>query len=421
MMHKKSENIRHQTEDLLKVLEISRHLAMTTDLQSLINEIEHAAKRVLNCERATVFVHDNATNELFSFVKARQEGIRIPADQGIAGASFQNRILLNINDAYKDSRFNRLIDKETQFKTRNLLACPLFVSKDQVLGVLEVLNKSERNFDTGDEILLQTFAAQAAISIHRQFLMEEYGEKKRLQSELETARHIQQGLLPKHAPTIEGYDISGWSKAAEETSGDYYDFQALENDELLLVIADVSGHGIGPALLAAQCAALHRAIFSLALQTQQNLNHINRLLCRDIPNDRFVTAFFGVLQTTTDVFRYISAGHGPVLIYRAADKSIETLAVQGLPLGILSDSDYSLWNSFKFMSGDILVGLTDGFVESENMNGDCFGLQRVLDVILDTSHLPTESLISHLYQSLLKFVGNVAPSDDLTAVVVKKR
>lgn len=195
--------------DLLRILEISRHQAMTTDLQSLLAEIETAASDILNCERATVFVYDNEHAELYSCVESRSEFVHIPVDQGIAGASFQSGKLLNIRDAYADPRFNSSVDRETGFKTRNLMVSPLTLSNNQILGVIEVLNKHRGEFTGHDELLLQTFAAQSAISLHRQFLMEEYGERKRLQSELAIAKQIQQGLLPKASPELTGFDIAG--------------------------------------------------------------------------------------------------------------------------------------------------------------------------------------------------------------------
>lgn len=409
-----------EINDLLRILELSRHQAMTTDLQSLLAEIESAASDILNCERATVFVYDSDRQELYSCVTSRSEFVRTPADRGIAAASFQSGELLNIKDAYRDSRFNPSVDLETGFKTRNMLVCPLIRSDNEVLGVLEVLNRHQGEFNSRDVLLLETFAAQSAISLHRQFLMEEYGEKKRIQSELAIAKQIQQGLLPKTSPEIKSFDIFGWNQPAEETSGDFYDFQRLSNGNLLFIIADVAGHGVGPALLAAQCSAFQRAVFSMGYEIGKSLTKINKLLCEDIPTDRFVTAFLGLLDPDQNEISAISAGHGPVYIYRAETLAVETLAVNGMPLGIMEDNRYDQWQQIPLEKNDILVALTDGFTEGEDQNGNDFGIERIRDVIKSSCTLNAQEMVASLREALMKHIHGTRQSDDLTAIVIKK-
>lgn len=408
-----------RSEDLLRVLEISRQLALTTDLQSLLKEIENAVLTVLDCERATVLVYDQDNNELYSCVNSRSENIRLSVDQGIAGICFKDKILLNIPDAYQDPRFNQTVDKQTGFKTRNMLACPLSVSGQETLGVLEVLNKYDGCFDAHDETLLRTFAAQSAIALHRQFLMEEFGEHKKLQGELAVAKKIQTGLFPSAAPVIEGFDIAGWNKPADETGGDFFDFQTLNNGNLLFVIADVAGHGIGPALLAAECSALQRAIFSLESDLPKGLEHINRLLCDHFPTDRFVTAFVGSLSPENNRLGFISAGHGPVLIFRQRTGKITELPVNGLPLGILSNTSYDTLKQILLEPGDMLIALTDGFVEWENNDEASYGLPRVCNFIQQHAERPAAELIEQLYRALVEHTHPAKQNDDLTAVIIK--
>lgn len=409
-----------EINDLLRILEISRYLAMTTDLQSLLAEIESAAADILDCERATVFVYDSNRQELYSCVTSRSEFVHTPIDQGIAAACFQSRQMMNIEDVYQDPRFNPSVDVETGFRTRNMLVCPLTPSDNEILGVIEALNKHEGEFNSRDELLLETFAAQSAISLHRQFLMEEYGEKKRLQSELAIAKQIQQGLLPKTSPEIKNFDIAGWNKPAEETSGDFYDFQTLNNGNLLFIIADVAGHGVGPALLAAQCSAFQRAVFSMGYEIENSLTKINELLCEDIPNDRFATAFLGILNPDQNEIKAISAGHGPVYIYRANTRVVETLGVNGMPLGIMEDNQYDQWQQIHLETNDILIALTDGFIEGENQKGICFGIERVSQVIQSCFESSARNIVSFLQNSLMEHINGTRQSDDLTAIVIKR-
>lgn len=406
--------------DLLCVLEISRQLAVTTDAQQLLAQIEQAALKVFDCERATVFVFDSKTNELYSYVAARAEPLRFPADQGIAGACFQNGQAINVPDAYQDPRFNRAIDDKTGFRTGSLLACPLLTYDRAPIGVLQVLNKRGGKFNQWDETLLGALSAQCGVALQRQFLLEQFAEKQRIQRELKIARTIQQGLLPKRAPALEGFDIAGWSQPAEETGGDFFHYQPLNDGRLMLAVADVAGHGVAPALLAAQCYALQKATFALLPEIQQGVTLVNRLLSEDIPDDRFVTVFFAFLSSTDSELVFTSAGHGPVLWFRAKERRMQELPVHGPPLGVMSDMVYEGWDRIRFDQDDILVALTDGFFEWVNPEGKPFGVQRIGEIVKRHQRLPAAEIIQRIYHELAAYVKSVPQTDDLTAVIVKR-
>lgn len=409
-----------QVGDLLKVLDISSKLALNQDLQALLKQIERAAVEVLNCERATVFVYDKCANELFSLVDDRPEKLRFPAGSGIAGSCFETGALINVAEAYQDPRFNRSIDIQTGFKTRNILAAPLFGNSRNSLGVLEVLNKKNGAFNEWDKFLLEVLSAQCGTAIHRQALMQEFAESKRIQQELSIAKGIQRSLLPAAMPIIDGYDIAGWNQSAEETGGDFFDFHLLDDNQLILILADVSGHGIGPALLAAECWALQQAAFSWAEDYGSSLTRINQLICRHIPSDRFITAFIGALYPELNIFRFLSAGHGPVFILRVAENRVETLPVNGLPLGIHAENCYEQWQTISFNPNDILIAFTDGFFEWENASGNHYGTDRICEIVLHHAGLSAAEIIECVYRDLLSFAKGTPQQDDLTAVVIKK-
>jgi phosphoserine phosphatase len=409
-----------QIGDLLQVLEIAKNLALNQDLQSLLKQIEQAASKVLNCERATVFVYERETDELSSLVFDRNESVRVSADSGIAGSCFKEGRLINVVDAYEDPRFNPSIDTLTGFKTRSILAAPLLGDKQQVLGVLEVLNKTGGAFAEWDAFLLEALSAQCGVAIHRHVLMEEFAERKRLQQELTIANGIQRSLLPATAPRIEGFDIAGWSQSAEETGGDFFDFHDLGDGRLIMMLADVTGHGIGAALLAAECSALQRAVFTLASDYRSGVTRINQLICRHIPSDRFITAFTGCLNAGDNTLSFLSAGHGPIFLLRVTGNQIETLPVTALPLGILADNQYEEWQTISFNPGDILIAFTDGFFEWEDSSGNCYGTDRICDNVFRFADLPAASIIEFVYRDLLSFAKGTRQQDDLTAVVIKK-
>ncbi|ADJ29655.1 SpoIIE family protein phosphatase [Nitrosococcus watsonii] len=406
--------------DLLRLLEISRQLAIITDLQKLLTTIEHTALKIFACERATVFVFDHETNELYSYVTSRSEKIRFSAKQGIAGDCFHNNHIIKVSDAYKDPRFNPAVDDETKFKTQSILACPLTTHDQTPIGVLQVLNKYSGEFNQWDEILLRTLSAQCGVALERQFLLEQFVEKQRLQHDINIARKIQQHLLPKQSPAVEGFDIAAWNQPAEETGGDFFDYQPLIDGRLMLTIADVTGHGIGPALVAAQCHALQRAVFSLLPEIQQVATLVNRLLSEDIPDDRFVTVFFALLSPRDQELVFTSAGHGPILLFQAKNNQIQKLPTHGPPIGILPTIIYEGRDRVLFRRGDMLITFTDGFFEWVNSEGKPFGIERICKIVKHYSTLPAAEIIQQIYRELLAYTQGVSQSDDLTALIIKK-
>jgi phosphoserine phosphatase RsbU/P len=130
----------------------------------------------------------------------------------------------------------------------------------------------------------------------------------------------------------------------------------------MLILVDVSGHGVGSALLAAECWALQRAVFSWAADYRSSLTQINQLICRYIPSDRFITAFIGRLSAECNSLSFLSASHGPIYVLRVTESRIETLPVTGMPLGIMADNRYEQWQTTLFNLGDILIAFTDGFL-----------------------------------------------------------
>ncbi|MBU0639305.1 MAG: GAF domain-containing protein, partial [Planctomycetes bacterium] len=229
---------REQLRQLTRILDVTRRLAATTDLDVLLGMIVEAACDVLDCERATIFLYDDAAHELYARVATGADEIRFAAELGIAGAAAQQRVVVNVPDAYADERFNQEIDRQTGFHTRNLLTFPLENLEGELMGVLQALNKAGGPFDQDDEALARLLSAQAGVALHRWRLLEEYAEKQRLARDLHIARNIQQDLFPRDNPTISGYEIAGWNRPADETGGDCYDFFPLYDGRLAVLLAD---------------------------------------------------------------------------------------------------------------------------------------------------------------------------------------
>ena len=242
----------------------------------------------------------------------------------------------------------------------------------------------------------------------------------RLEHDLAIARSIQQSLLPLDMPQIEGFKIAGWNKPADQTGGDYYDWQLLAGGKVVVALADVTGHGIGPALLAAICRAYARANFRVGKGLLDTMEQLNAALVGDIGEGRFVTFVAAVCSPGCSRVEVLSAGHGPLFLYVLREDCFEELNAQGLPLGIVAKLVSEPPQILELTRGDLLVLATDGFFEWANSQGEFFGPKRLEEVIRASKEKQPKEIISAIYQAALEFSGGTRQQDDLTAVVIKR-
>ncbi|HTP44939.1 MAG TPA: PP2C family protein-serine/threonine phosphatase [Candidatus Acidoferrum sp.] len=245
-------------------------------------------------------------------------------------------------------------------------------------------------------------------------------QMEHLEHDLEVARSIQQSLLPSTMPVVEGFEIAAWNKPADQTGGDYYDWQQLSDGKTLVALADVTGHGIGPALLAAVCRAYARANFLGGHGLMNAMERINASLSLDLKEGRFVTFVAAVCTPGSSNVELLSAGHGPLFLYFLKHDCFEKMNAQGLPLGISSSFVSDPPVVLELERGDMLVLATDGFFEWANAQGEQFGTVRMEENIRATKEKPPSEIISNLYKAVIEFSGGTAQQDDLTAIIIKR-
>jgi sigma-B regulation protein RsbU (phosphoserine phosphatase) len=261
----------------------------------------------------------------------------------------------------------------------------------------------------------------ADLRAHVDRLAVEIAERQKIEHDMDVARHIQQSLLPVSKPNLAGYDVAGWSRSANKTGGDYYDWQLLPDGRVLVSLADVSGHGLGPALMAAVCRAYARASVSSGTHNLGLIvDRLNALLTDDMPEGRFVT-FVGVLvDSANHRAEMISAGHGPLFRCITASGELIESDADGLPFGLMPDSDYGPANEFALESGDFVLLITDGLFEWTNAAGEAYGLDRLRASIRALARSSAEEMIHGLYDRARQFVGDVPQEDDVSIVVVRR-
>lgn len=251
-------------------------------------------------------------------------------------------------------------------------------------------------------------------------------ERKRAERELQehqeqfrVAREIQQRLFPKSAPECNGFDIAGASFPAEATGGDYFDYIPMPGGKVGVVVGDVTGHGVGPALLMAETRAYLRVLAAKWEDPGEILTRANRILAEDVGTERFITLFLGCIDSRTRTFTYASAGHPPGYVLDADGKIKATLKRTGVPLGMRPENVFSSAVAMTLVTGDLILLLTDGIEEATAPDDSLFGTERVIETVRAHRQAKAHDILQALYEAVRAFAGNGPQVDDITAIVLK--
>jgi sigma-B regulation protein RsbU (phosphoserine phosphatase) len=258
---------------------------------------------------------------------------------------------------------------------------------------------------------------------HFNRMTEGLAERYRLRRALDLAKEVQQNLLPKKAPNIEGVDIAGTSIYCDETGGDYFDYllpKAGSEDGIGIVIGDVSGHGVPSALLMATARAFLRQRLALAGSPAKVVNDVNRQLAQDIEDTgRFMTMFYLRLDLAGRQIRWVRAGHDPAMLYDPVSDRFEELKGRGIALGIDDGWRYEDYERTGLVGGQILILASDGVWETRNPEGEMFGKHRIRKIIRNQRRASAEEILSITLNELAEFQQHQKTADDVTLVVLK--
>ncbi len=239
--------------------------------------------------------------------------------------------------------------------------------------------------------------------------------------EIDSARDVQQRLLPQSFPPIDGLDYAGVSRAALGVGGDCYDFIPLPNQRLAIAVGDVCGKGLPAALLmAALRAYIHAATAQRRSGPCELMTAINRLIFESLPTNRFATLFYGLYDTTTRTLEYVNAGHNAPIVLRPQHGTWQRrrLDSSGLAIGLMPGTQYES-RRLVLESGDLLVAFTDGISEAMNADGDEWGEEHLI-ALLEVSHLSSAREIADaVLAGADGFAAGTSQHDDMTLVVVR--
>jgi len=408
----------------MQLVQVTCELAALHDLDGILEMIATRVCEALSCERASLYLYDEDAQELYTRVvtELEIEEIRTPIENGITGWVARRRRVANIPDPHVDARWNSSVDRRTGFRTRNVLAAPLIsVHDDRLVGVLQLLNKESGEFDAFDEQLIQAFASHAAVALERAQLLEEARRTHELEVSVNMGRIIQASFLPSRLPEIPGYEVAVWWEPAEAVSGDYYDLMQLPDGRLGLVMADVSGHGVGPSLIMASARAMAHVLSRARSDPSEILSLLAETIAPDLDEGRFITFLMVALDPRKHEIAFANAGHGPSLHFHRASGKFTALKSTSLPLGFTADFTIPSGPTIALEPGDLLLLGTDGTIEIPDVEGNLFGQERLERVILEHRHLPAPEMLRAIQQAIWTHYAGSSPPDDITLMILERK
>ena len=404
----------------LKLLnEVHRALATTHNLKDLLEVVLDRAFAHLGPEEAIVYL------------KSPHGGLERVATRRLPGAkgelshsrSLEHEVVEKaqaalVLDALTDERF-AAAQSILSSGVRSLIAAPLLDASGS-LGMIVLGSRIHlRRFSEQDMELLVAFASVAALRIRNLSLAEEAARRRELEKELAIARHIQLALLPESLPDIPGYAVFATNDASRAVSGDFYEFQQRdESDEQIIVIADVSGKGIGASLLAASFDSLLMGPIEVNYPPDVICSRVSRRLYAKTPPERYVTAFLLALDPSSGRVSYTNAGHNAGLLVRA-DGAIQRLDATGMPIGLMPFAEYER-AEVVLAPGDLIVLYTDGLTEAANPDDDEFGLERLEAVVRRHAAEPLVALAVAIETAIEVFADGTPFGDDRTLVMLRR-
>jgi phosphoserine phosphatase RsbU/P len=414
---------RLSTEDKLRLLlDITKIISQSLDLDEVLNLVMDTLGSLVRYDAAGIYLIELAPESSSPYVfkskviRGYQISFELIEPRLRMGEGFLGTVALTgrpiiSNDVSQDPRYFAARER-----TRSELIAPI-ISNDRVIGVFDLESDSLNAYDNEDLEILQLLTSQTAIIIEKVRLHQQVVEKKRLEAQLEIARQVQLELLPNNDPEVEGFDISAYIFPTEEVSGDYYDWVRMFDDQYGIVVADAVGKGIPAALLMSFLRASLRSGVQIGYAPHIAFSKVNNLLHESIDENKFITAIYGILDSTNRTFVFSNAGHNPPLLI-SPNGEYRFVEYGDVPLGMFQDVHYHQ-HFIRMDPGQILVLYTDGITEAANPEGEEYGNARFAERIIDGKDLSARRLIDHIRRGVSDFTERRFLDDDGTLFLIK--
>jgi phosphoserine phosphatase RsbU/P len=398
-------------QELLKLQKAAQKITSILDLDELIDRIVNDIACAFGCVEINVYLHDAERCELVLAGErgctVHEKGHRLKVgEEGLVGYVASTGQMRYAPDVRKDPYYIAC-EKETLSE----VAIPLHAG-DDLVGVFTASHDQKDAFSPPQLKLFQGLCSHIAVAVHNALrFQQERSAREKMSREAQDARAIQEALLPKSSPFIPGFEVSGLSVPAGAVGGDWYDFIDLRDGRWGLILADVSGKGMGAALLMSATRAMARSLAENSCSPAEVLTKLNQLMVDDFPSGRFVTMVYAVLDPSKRTITFANAGHlPPVVVDCTGTKFLHS--EMGLPLGIRR-GPYSE-STVIVKDGERFVLYSDGITEAANAEDEEYGSVRLAEH-LQGNDASKESLL----EDVRGFVNGTGLQDDATVIVVK--
>ncbi len=404
---------------LAALIEITQNLAKAIELETVLPKVLDTLFKVfVQADRAFIVLR-GPNDELFAkWVKTRQEdqaeAFRI--SRTVMREVMDTRQAILSLDASNDSRFE-MANSVSDFKIRSMAVAPLLDSNGEPLGAIQIdtLN-ARRRFEQPDLELLVSIASQAGVAIENAQLHERLVQQRLVEQDLELARNVQRAFLPAQPPAFPGYQFHNFYQPANQIGGDYFDYIALPDGRLAVIVADVVGHGVAAAMLMAKLSTETR--FSLASNHDgaKAITILNERIA-SLGVDKFITFLCLILDYDSNRVEIINAGHMAPLWLTSHNKIVEPGDEQtGVPIGIIDEFVYEK-STIEIADGEKLLLYTDGINEAPNLKGAMFGIER-LKMFLGETNDDVERIGEKIVAEVKTFIQGTEQADDMCLVVI---
>lgn len=414
--------LQRQNRVLAILSKAASELVIHQPLEQLFDTILNLLLEAVAAERGAILLLEGTPPAaVIKASRSRQGDVLTRISRSIARRAIDERVSLLLPNVLEDVRF-KSEDSILASGIRTAMCAPLWFASpeqggDAVIGLVYVDSLQHAHSFTEDDLrVLTALANVAAAKIENVRLLEESMEKRLMEEDMRMAAEIQNGLLPREAPHIDGWDLVGCNRPCRTVGGDYYDF-AIEDGRLLVALGDVSGKGTGAALLMTVLRAAVRAHWTDATLSDA-VARINRTVCQNVPSSKYVTFFLAALDPATGRLSYVNAGHNPPLLVRAGG-AVERLEEGGLVLGMFENVVYAS-ATVEMRLGDTLVVYSDGVTETWSPQGEEFGEESLMALAVRSRTLDADSLQNAVLREIERFEAGARATDDRTLVILKR-
>ena len=398
--------LKYRLWELESLYDIGLSIASTLNIDELADEILYRTISLTNARRAVLYLREGSRFKPYrSFGDIRQDFL----DSELA-TQLEKGAPLSFNDG-----------TDCIFPSCSAFVAVPIQGNNEIIGVLAAADRETRDgsvgeFEPNELRLLSLFASQVGIALENARLHKEALEKQAMERELELAATIQNSILPKGIPIIEGIELAKLHRPARQVGGDYHAF--FERDGILtILVADVSGKSVGAALLVSSLHAALQLMFGEGRELGEIATELNKHIHRWSAENKFITLIMVSIDTENETLQFVNAGHNPCYLMNGT--RLETLKSHGLPIGILPNTRYSA-QTRPFPAGSAVVLYSDGITEAEDITDDEFGNQRLEEVLTASATASADEIRDRIAEAVRVFVGEAPQKDDETLVIARR-